>query len=476
MTLPTQKLVHGLHGAYSVAGDAISKGGVGRIYRTTDPKWVYKEYLSPDKAPPSDRLQRLVQVGREVLIQQGHPIGSTPESSINWPVDIVRAPDGRLSGCVLPAIPQKYFHPTLGGVNTLDFLIMRRSSPPPAQSRLVVLLRLAEILAFVHAKGLVHGDVNAKNVAWTLDPQPAAYLIDCDGMVPQDPPPTTGVAAPYWTDPRIVDKVVPAHDQYSDWYCLALAFYRGLLLIQGGSLGKQNGSWSAPGQIPNDLDPRVAALMRRGLTDPLDPSRRPEPSEWVRTLIEVYVPNNQYDTKAITSLDKAIAAPKPSPQFQPNPQFHQLPPTITPPRPTQPVRPQPPQQHNPPPQPYGFPPPGHQPPQQPYAPPPQLNHYPPPPQPYGPPPQVVHHPPPPQPTGSRGGGLARWAMAGGSRWWVPWALMTFGCWPVGLVIATLVLVQVLPMPSGFYGRTSAIVSSAITILVGSIFLLSALFS
>ncbi|MFB9338122.1 hypothetical protein, partial [Actinoplanes octamycinicus] len=330
----TTRRVRGTHGDYTVVGEAINAGGVGSIFRTTDPKWVYKEYHSPDKAPPAEHLQRLVDIGRDVLIRQGQEIGSRPESSINWPVDVVRDAGGRIVGCVLPAIPDRYFHPTLNCVNTIEFLVMRRSGPPAATYRMVVLLRMAEILAFVHSKRLVHGDVNAKNVAWTLRPEPAAYLIDCDGMVPQDPPPTSGVQANYWTDPRVVDRVVPAQDHYSDWYCLALAFYRGLLLPAGGNLPKVNGTWAAPSQIPDDLDPRIAGLLRRGLTDPLDPSRRPEPAEWVTTLMQVYIVGGKYDDAALAKLDRALGMPKPDPVT-----FTPLPPTPPPPSPPPGVRP-----------------------------------------------------------------------------------------------------------------------------------------
>ena len=115
----------------------------------------------------------------------------------------------------------------------LEFLVMARAHPPSAKGRVALLLRMAEILAFVNARGLVHGDVTGKNLAWTVSPSPVMYLIDCDGMVPQHPPPTVGVQSMGWTDPRVLDRLVPAHDQYSDWYALSLAMYRGLLLTPG---------------------------------------------------------------------------------------------------------------------------------------------------------------------------------------------------------------------------------------------------
>jgi hypothetical protein len=480
-TTPTQRTVRGDHGNYVVVGNAISKGGVGGIFRTTNPKWVYKEYHSLDKAPSDAHLRRLVTVGRDVLITQGMPVAERPESSINWPVDIVRRPDGRIVGCILPAIPTRFFHPEHGNVNTLMFLVMVRSDPPTAKFRLAVLLRMAEILRFVHQKGLVHGDVNAANVAWTVNPEPAAYLIDCDGMVPQDPSPQEGVQAPYWTDPRVEDRLIPAQDQYSDWYCLALAFYRGLLLPDGGSLGKKNGVWPAPSNIPSHLDSRVATLLRRGLADPLDHSTRPEPGEWVTTMIEVYVHGNRYDEAALSKLDGPLEERKrmlAKRQQQPQPtttHFTNLPPTVRPQIVHPPGRPtQWPTAHHPP-APHTYQPvqPTYQPPPQPVYQHPtyrQPTHQQPPYQ------QPTYQPPgypPPQysPPGDYGkppGAMARWALDGGVRWYLPLCLLVLGCWPIGAGVCALVLIQTLMVDRNHYGRTAALISSGIGLGIGVI--------
>jgi hypothetical protein len=354
-SIPESRDIRGTNGNFTLVGDWLAKGGVGAIYRTTDPRWVYKEYSSPGKAPPAAYLQRLVNVGRDVLLEQGLQIASQPESSVNWPVDIIRNSGQGITGCILPAIPQRYFRADVGGINTLDFLVMRRARPPAAKARVIVLLRLAEILAYINEKKLVHGDINAKNVAWTLTPQPSAYLIDCDGIVPQYPPPTAGVQAVHWTDPRVIDNVVPAHDHYSDWYCLALAFYRGLLLPQGGSLAKRDGLWAVPSQIPDDLDPRIANLLRRALADALDAKGRPEPAEWVRAILDVYVPGGRYDDEALSVLDRAIAMSKAKTS---GPEFVRVPPLSrpAPPKPrtpptAQPTSARPPPQRQPPAQP-----------------------------------------------------------------------------------------------------------------------------
>lgn len=304
------------HSSYLV-GEELNKGGVGSIHRTEDPRWVFKRYLRPDKAPGREHLRRLVEIGREVLVKPGAVPGQSPESSVNWPVDIALDRYGLVAGVILPAIPGSLFN-EFGKPRGLEFLIMARARPPLAQGRVALLLRMAEILAFVNGRSMVHGDVNGKNLVWAVSPSPVMYLIDCDGMVPQDPPPVVGVQAMGWADPRVLDRVVPAHDQYSDWYALALTMYRGLLLTPGKLDSKTaDGKWPVPNQIPGSLDPRIADLLLRALSKPLEAQARPQPDEWVKALRDTYLPGGRFDDAALAALDKISkpAAPPTRPTF-----------------------------------------------------------------------------------------------------------------------------------------------------------------
>jgi hypothetical protein len=311
--------VRGRHGQYTVESVPVSKGGVGSIHRATDPRWVYKQYFDPAKVPSPQHLDRLIGIGRDVLIRDGRKPGETPESSVNWPVDVSVDAGEAVRGVILPAIPPALFN-EYASVRGLEFLVMARANPPSAKGRVALLLRMAEILNFVDSRGLVHGDINGKNLAWTITPAPIMYLIDCDGMVPQDPPPDHGVQAMGWTDPRVIDHLIPAHDSYSDWYCLALAMYRGLLLTAGKLDSKRpGGSWPEPKAIPADLDPGIAALLRRGLCAPLNPAARPRPAEWVKGLTNSFLDHGRFDDAAIQKLDQLSAAAPAKQRFTPLP-------------------------------------------------------------------------------------------------------------------------------------------------------------
>jgi hypothetical protein len=342
--------VRGRYDQYTVESVPVSKGGVGSIHRTTDPRWVYKQYFESAKAPSLQHLDRLIGIGRDVLIRDGRKPGETPESSVNWPVDVSVDPNEAVRGVILPAIPPSLFN-EYNSVRGLEFLVLARANPPAAKGRVALLLRMAEILNFIDSRGLVHGDINGKNLAWAITPAPIMYLIDCDGMVPQDPPPDQGVQAMGWTDPRVIDHLISAHDKYSDWYCLALAMYRGLLLTSGKLDSKRpDGSWPEPQAIPADLDPGIATLLRRGLGDPLDPAVRPRPAEWVKGLINVFLDHGRFDEAATQKLDQLSVVALAKPAFTPLPstdwsQFLPATSASQPPKPVlpqqAPVRPQP---------------------------------------------------------------------------------------------------------------------------------------
>jgi hypothetical protein len=333
--------VRGRYDQYTVESVPASKGGVGSIHRTTDPRWVYKQYFESAKAPSLQHLDRLTGIGRDVLIRDGRKPGETPESSVNWPVDVSVDADEAVQGVILPAIPPSLFN-EYDSVRGLEFLVMARANPPSAKGRVALLLRMAEILNFIDSRGLVHGDINGKNLAWAMTPAPIMYLIDCDGMVPQDPPPDQGVQAMGWTDPRVIDHLIPAHDKYSDWYCLALAMYRGLLLTSGKLDSKRpDGSWPEPRAIPAGLDPVIAALLRRGLCDPLDPAARPRPAEWVKGLISAYLDHGRFDDAATQKLDQlsVVARAKPTFTTLPSTDWSQFLPSTSASQPPQPAPP-----------------------------------------------------------------------------------------------------------------------------------------
>jgi hypothetical protein len=285
--------IRGRHREYMVEQEHFASGGAATIHATTDRNLVYKKYLNPSKAPDRRLLDRLVAHGREAApLWHGPTAPRTARAMLNWPVDVVANGSGTVTGVILPRIPAVYSLPG-GKLQTFDYLFLARTKPPDAVTRVGVLFRITEVLNLLHSLRLVHGDISSKNLVWAHPPQsqPIVYLIDCDGLVEQKPPPKTGYYTPGWIDPRLADKLIPAHDHLSDWYALALAMYRGLLVEPGDLTSRKDvtGRWPKPGSIPSTLDRTLQRLMHDALDDPLR-GTRPTPEEWRVALHQIFNP------------------------------------------------------------------------------------------------------------------------------------------------------------------------------------------
>jgi len=298
--------IEGALGSYDVEARPFASGGNADLFLCSQPPHlIYKRYKrAVDDSHRRDQILKVRQLGREVLVHGKEEPGSTPEASINWPIDSIHNANGAILGVILPKIPDSFL--TSRNVpRSLDFLLLARADPPPpdARVRVSVLLRVAEIFAWLNSHRLIHGDFSSKNIVWRSDPQPGAYLIDCDWLHPQQPRPTFGTVTPGWIDPRLVASRIKAHDHYSDWYALALAMYRGLFLNPGWLERLPDGTWPKPTGIPSGLDPQVRTLLEQTLGNPLHVRPRAKPSQWVTALLTAFVTTSGFKGAALTALD-----------------------------------------------------------------------------------------------------------------------------------------------------------------------------
>ncbi|WP_328603206.1 hypothetical protein OG943_24290 [Amycolatopsis sp. NBC_00345] len=317
--------IDGRHGSYEFDDVVFATGGAAHLFhgRGRDRGLVYKRYFTPIRDPePRRKLLNVVDVGRNVFPGNAVALGSSPQASVCWPTDVEHDPTGAVTGVVMPLVPGEFFRPQ-GNARTLTFMITARANPPSAWVRVSVLIRVAEIFAWLSANGLAHGDFSDANIVWREAPSPGAVLIDADGLQPADRIEPKGMKTPHWVDPRVVTGAITAHDRYSDWYALALAMYRGLLLVPGNLDQNPDGSWPRPSQIPAGFPAPLAGLLHRTLSDPLREKGRATPAEWVDALREAFLLNDtQFDDNALRQLDLAADAHRPPPpttQFQPLP-------------------------------------------------------------------------------------------------------------------------------------------------------------
>ncbi|MFE3989471.1 hypothetical protein ACFXPR_33760 [Nocardia tengchongensis] len=293
---------------YAVDTEPLSKdGGQSILYRCRDADGVarvYKEYKQPLTDLASIAwVSAAARRGREVvpLAERGAGLGSTAESSINWPIDTVRRGNSML-GVVLPLIPDSFLQDS-GKPRTINFLYVANYNPPPAVTRVGVLIRTCDIVTVLHDQNLIHGDISPTNLVWRAA-SPHAYLIDCDSVRPFRSTAHRGVGTPEWIDPRRNAGRISAHDEYSDRYALALLMYRALLLNPGAP-HVVNGKTASRTGIPSTLDPRLRALFDRTFDDPLAADRRPTAREWRMALKAVFLTDDgsTYRADALATLD-----------------------------------------------------------------------------------------------------------------------------------------------------------------------------
>lgn len=125
----------------------------------------------------------------------------------------------------------------------------------------------AEAVAFLHARGIVIGDVSARNLLWCSSPS-AVMLVDCDAMhLPRIGSPHPPAFTVDWDDPA--QPLVPAAS--SDVYKLGLFVLRAL----GRSFQSRD-----PALADDALDGMGRWLLRASLDR--DPSARPGADAWER--------------------------------------------------------------------------------------------------------------------------------------------------------------------------------------------------
>ncbi|MFE3188180.1 hypothetical protein ACFXHA_04170 [Nocardia sp. NPDC059240] len=285
-----------------------SDGGQSQLFRCRDTARVtrvYKRYHKPlTDLAAIGWVSEAARRGREVVpaAEAAAGLASTAESSINWPIDVVRQGNSVI-GVVLPLIPPQFFLPD-GRPRSAEFLFMVRDNPPAARIRVGVLIRLCDLFVVLQDQQLVHGDISPKNVVWT-ESGPHTYLIDCDSIHPARSTAHRGVATPNWQDPRLDTGIIQAHDQYSDRYGLALLMYRGLFrnpgapALIGGKLSQATG-------IPTGTDPRLRALFDRSFSDAAATDTRPTATEWRTALTTAFLTadGSAYRASALDMLDR----------------------------------------------------------------------------------------------------------------------------------------------------------------------------
>ncbi|MCU7824263.1 hypothetical protein [Kitasatospora sp. DSM 101779] len=260
----------------------VGAGGQGRIHRLRGGSdLLYKEYLEPARVQAA-ALTELVQLRRGL---DGTARGALDARSA-WPLARVLAA-GRCTGFLMRTAPDNMLWETGAGSRKpteLQYLLHPERPAtagvvrPTPKQRLVLVRAVVDLLAGLHRHGLVVGDLSQANVLWTVVPEPAVFLIDCDGIRRSGARPVLEQAeTPDWGDPLSPFGSDATVD--SDRYKAAL--------VVGRVLAQQ--AYLAPGDplvpLPGVLNDRQDAAVRRLWEQAAGPfGSRPELPAWSAAL------------------------------------------------------------------------------------------------------------------------------------------------------------------------------------------------
>ncbi len=306
-------------------GELLAEGGEGRVFEVVT--------VGPGAAPPGRALvykqlrnpRPLVELGPlcdlpALMAARDEEVGRRILSCSAWPAAAVVEEHDATSaiGTLLPRAPAEFWLRHRDGPSRLATLSYLAGDPnrmtvaygvtvpqPGAAERVALVYALARLLdAWQGGVGppVVHGDLSAKNVLWSLRPAPAIYVLDCDGAVVGEgngaeechatgalaSPRPRRATTPNWDDPALVPGDQPT--EASDRYMLGLAFLR----LVGAAHFPLQGRQRAHPQVNVDLElprswrkfpdmPGLWELCERSLSL-VNATERPAPAQWAVAL------------------------------------------------------------------------------------------------------------------------------------------------------------------------------------------------
>ncbi|MGW0185885.1 hypothetical protein ACWDV7_09070 [Streptomyces sp. NPDC003362] len=257
--------------------DRVGDGGQGEVFDVAGPgRLLYKSYREPHKAD-GGVLADLVALRQQLGAAERDRL----DRETAWP--LCRVVDGgRATGFLMRRAPDSMtWRTTRGDTRLIELSYLLREpkaawqavpQPSPAERHALV-VAVVELLGWMHALGLVVGDVSQANVLWTVRPGPAVHLLDCDGVRMAGRPPVLDQAdTPDWHDPLAPAGAVTVD---SDRYKAALVV--GRVLAQD--------AYVAPGRpldlLPGVLDERRETAVRALWEQAAGPrGTRPHLGQW----------------------------------------------------------------------------------------------------------------------------------------------------------------------------------------------------
>lgn len=290
------RVFSGAFGIYVLEGQPLFEGGNANLFAIKDrPDLLGKVFHAPLGNDHVTRVTELVTVGIENKRRNGI---SASARRIAWPLDL-SVVAGSVTGVIIPRAGPAYFRQTPNRLLAQNFGYLAGGRQIPSiRQRLFVVRQLARALEVLERQDLVHGDVSSTNILFALEPDPELLLIDCDGIHPRG-----FLTEPYytnfWKDPRLAADLIPRHDAQSDWYALALAVYRVIVVNARATPDARDFDW-----MRSELPSSISEHLIQVFDEPHNGAARVPPSEWTSTLTKVIKDEAECERLAELSHDR----------------------------------------------------------------------------------------------------------------------------------------------------------------------------
>jgi DNA-binding helix-hairpin-helix protein with protein kinase domain len=245
------------------AGRKLGSGGEGEVIEVgRDSGLVFKRYLRPLSAD-AKALRELVDFpaglpapDRERLARQAA-----------WPIARVLR-DGVVVGFLMRKIPDRFYGQAGRGKATareFQYLFYEPKPlwgdirPPDIGDRIAIARDAASLLAFLHTRMMIAGDISMRNILWAPGEAAEIFMIDCDSMRRLGRRPVQRTAhTPGWEDPALHRRAYPGLD--NDRYKCALLV--GRILSRTDNARPDRPLEILPG-VPDRICSAVNALWRQ---------------------------------------------------------------------------------------------------------------------------------------------------------------------------------------------------------------------
>jgi hypothetical protein len=287
-------------------GRELGSGGQGRVLRVEGQglPLVFKQY----KMVGADQAALKILVDLPATLQPSER--DQLHARAAWPLARVFS-KGQLRGFLMQEIPGQFFAANVAGtmkLRELQHLVYPRKpawgeivpeSGVSAATRLDVASEFCKLVAVLHGKGLILGDVSTSNLLWagSADEVAAIFLIDCDGIRKLGSPPVLTQADTLdWDDPH---QPQAGPDLDTDRYKLALLVGRVLTI---GKDIRPGGQLRLVPDLPKRVAERVTILWQRAAGAR---GTRPDAYQWAIALSN----RDEIPLPPVTAVRKVPALP-----------------------------------------------------------------------------------------------------------------------------------------------------------------------